>query len=86
MKWELRHLLRTSTQGSEKFQAEPVSFYFLTKKKKKKKKKKKAYKCSLDLLFYTLIIGYSRSTQVQFRMVTLRLVIMIDYDLTNVQL
>ena len=32
LKWGLRHLPRTSTQGSGKFQGKPVSFYFVTKK------------------------------------------------------
>ena len=32
LKWGLRHLLHSSTQGSGKFQAESVSFYFVTKK------------------------------------------------------
>ena len=32
LKWGLRHLLGTSTQGSGKFQAEPVSSFFRDKK------------------------------------------------------
>ena len=53
LKWGLKHVLGTSTHGSGKFQAEPVSFNFVTKRI--------PFKCSLDLHFYTLIIGFFRS-------------------------
>ena len=32
LKWGLRHLLRTSTQGSGKYQADAVSLFFRDKK------------------------------------------------------
>ena len=49
----LKHLPCTSAQGSGKFQAEPVSFFLW--------QKWITFKCSLDLNFYALIIGFFRS-------------------------
>ena len=49
----MRHQLHTSTWGSGKFQAESVWFFSW--------QKRIAFKCSLDLHFYALIIGFFRS-------------------------
>ena len=52
LKWEVEKL-RTSIQGSGKFQAEPVPLFSL--------QKRIAFKRSLDLPFYALIIRFFRS-------------------------
>ena len=51
--------MRTSTRDPGKFQAEAVCFFFV--------KKSVTFNCSLDLHFYTLIIGFFRSALVWLR-------------------
>ena len=64
---KLRHLLHTSTQVSNR-----ACLFFLWQKTI-------AFECSLNLHFYALIIGFFRSVYLQFRMVTPRLVSIVDY-------
>ena len=53
----LRHLLHTSIEIQENFKQSLSFFYFLFFRAKKI-----AFKCSLDLHFYALIIGFFRLT------------------------
>ena len=60
--WGLRHLLQTSTWGSGKFQAEPVCFVCVCVCVCVCVWQKGiAFKCSPDLYFYAMIVGFFRS-------------------------